>query len=285
MPDPSFLVIGAQKCGTTWLEQVISQHPRVCTAATKELHFFNRRFNYDKGLAWYRSQFKHCTDAIAVGEFTPNYLWNCPPEHEVRDDGVITHVAPLVREAYPDIKLIVSLRDPVDRAVSSYHHQILMRRVRPSQSILEVAHRHGIVTLGFYRDQIAEWLEYFDRSQFLFLVYEEDIARDRAATVARVFDFIGVDPNFLPSALDQRRGERSSDLFRRIHYVSPVLAKSVSRVVPAVQSIDWPPITVTDAERVQLRRAFIGLNDGLDDLIGRPIPWLPHYLAEGERAV
>lgn len=282
MPDPTFLVIGVQKCGTTWLEQMISQHPRVCTATTKEVHFFNRRENYAKGLSWYRSQFEGCQDALAVGEFTPNYLWNSPPEQEVRDQGVIAHVAPLVREAYPEVRLIVSLRDPVERAISSYHHQIHMRRVRPGQSILEVAHRHGIVTLGFYREQVAEWLEFFDRSQFLFLVYEEDIVRDCAATVARVFDFIGVDPDFLPSGVDQRRGERRSDLYRRIHYVSPVLAKGISRVVPAVRSMDWPPIRVTDAERAELRRAFVGVNDGLDDLVGRELPWLRHYLSGAE---
>lgn len=282
MPDPTFLVIGAQKCGTTWLEQMISQHPRVCTAATKEVHFFNLRANYEKGLLWYRRQFGDCEDAQAVGEFTPNYLWNSPPEHDVHNQGVIPHVAPLVREAYPDVRLIVSLRDPVERAISSYHHQIHMRRVRPGQSILEVAHRHGIVSLGFYRDQIAEWLEFFDRSQFLFLVYEEDIVREPAGTVARVFDFIGVDSDFLPSGIDQRRGERRSDLYRRIHFVSPALAKGVSRVVPAVRSIDWPPISVTDAERAELRRAFVGVNDGLDDLVGREISWLRHYLGESK---
>ncbi|RYJ02932.1 MAG: sulfotransferase, partial [Actinomycetales bacterium] len=57
MPAPTFLCIGAQKCGTTWLASAVAQHPEVGTGRKKELHFFDQRAAYERGLDWYESQF------------------------------------------------------------------------------------------------------------------------------------------------------------------------------------------------------------------------------------
>jgi hypothetical protein len=73
MPAPTFLCIGAQKCGTTWLATAVSQHPEVGTGRKKELHFFDQREAYARGLDWYESQFRTGPETRAVGEFTPNY--------------------------------------------------------------------------------------------------------------------------------------------------------------------------------------------------------------------
>ena len=75
MPAPTFLCIGAQKCGTTWLARAVKQHPQVSPGKKKELHFFNHRDAYEQGLDWYESQFRSRPQTRATGEFTPNYWW------------------------------------------------------------------------------------------------------------------------------------------------------------------------------------------------------------------
>ena len=72
---PTFLVLGAQKCGTTWLAKMVSQHPDVSVATKKEMHFFDKAYNYQKGLNWYEEQFDITSSTKAIGEFTPNYFW------------------------------------------------------------------------------------------------------------------------------------------------------------------------------------------------------------------
>jgi len=75
MPDPNYLVIGAQRCGTTWLAETLGQHPDIYVPRPKEIHFFNHSENYAKGIDWYRSRFPGYEGQRAVGEFTPNYFW------------------------------------------------------------------------------------------------------------------------------------------------------------------------------------------------------------------
>ena len=128
MPAPTFLCIGAQKCGTTWLAHAVKQHPEVATGRKKELHFFDSRDAYAKGLSWYEKQFSVGTPARAVGEFTPNYWWT---------EGTTTTnnwlgSAGRVADAYPDLQLVVCLRHPVDRAISAYFHHMKAGRYPPS---------------------------------------------------------------------------------------------------------------------------------------------------------
>ncbi len=127
---PTFLVIGAQKCGTNWIAQMLSQHPEVCVPSKKsyiffnkihkELHFFNKRQRYEYGLEWYKSWFKIAPSTRAAGEFTPNYLWTNERNNLTTKDEKSWNIPELVHKHYPNLKLIVSLRDPVERAISAY---------------------------------------------------------------------------------------------------------------------------------------------------------------------
>ena len=111
-PLPDFLVIGAQKSGTTSFFHYIAQHPKIFDHKAKELHFFD--LHYGRGAAWYRSQFPLLASVkkdSLVGEATPYYL--CHPHAPKRIHGLV-----------PDVKLIVLLRDPVDRAISHYFHEV-----------------------------------------------------------------------------------------------------------------------------------------------------------------
>ena len=135
----TFLVIGAQKSGTTWLFQMMRQHPEVAVAHPKEVDFFNRRANYEKGIDWYYTHFSTRSEHRAVGEVAPNCLWTEVDRAEVPEVSLMPNAPALVHGHFPDLKLIVSLRDPVRRAISAYLHQIRAGRISPSSQITDWA--------------------------------------------------------------------------------------------------------------------------------------------------
>ena len=125
---PDFLIIGTQRGGTTSLYHYLQAHPCIRPASTKEVHFFDTKFH--KGLAWYRGHFPTRIEQSSVnrlhghslmtGEATALYLFH-------------PHAPKRVAKALPFVKLIVLLRNPVDRALSHYYHAI----------------KHGYETLSF----------------------------------------------------------------------------------------------------------------------------------------
>src|SRR5438552_2173012 len=100
MGKPQFIIIGAQRCGTTSLYNYLIKHADVMPAATKEIHFFD--LNYRKGIDWYYSQFPDHYHGRITGEASPYYLFH-------------PHVAGRIKAALPGVKLIVLLRNPTDR--------------------------------------------------------------------------------------------------------------------------------------------------------------------------
>lgn len=275
MPRPTFLCVGSQKCGTTWLSGRVRQHPEVCTARQKEVHFFDHADKYPLGLSWYESQFECSSGARAIGEFSPNYFWTvggAPLPKANHSLGSAERIA----EAYPDIRLIVMLRDPVDRAVSGYYHNLRAGRSRPDQSVRDVVKAWpNVLELGRYDVNLARWFDLFPREAFLVLIYEEDVKPDAAKrlTIHRVFEHIGVDPSFVPNDLTARSNTRNSHFDMRARNAAPLMGR-VMRCLPAsVQS--WPmwDIPVSDDERAALAAEFAPGVARLEEMLGRELPW------------
>lgn len=271
--SPNFMVIGAQKCGTTWLSEMLRQHPDVFAPEVKELHFFNLRAQLNQGQAAYERNFEGYNGEKAVGEFTPNYLWQCANQQEIDEVGVVPDIARRIHEVYPDLKLIVCLRNPVDRAVSAYFHFVRSREVDPRASIFDVGHTHGIVSMGYYYSQISEWFRYFDRNQFLFVCYEDSIRTNKLDTLTRVFEFLDVDPSFEPTGVDDRFNIRAGSTYLHLNFRAPRIANSLSRAVPAVRDWNVPQIEVATHELDLLEGIYREANRGLSDLIGLSLPW------------
>jgi hypothetical protein len=259
MIAPSFMVIGAPKGGTTWLHANLSQHDNVFTGIRKEVNFFNH--NYDKGIGWYQRQYTGYSGERAIGDFSPGYFWP-------------TEVPRLIRKHYPDTRLIVTLRDPVDRTISAFYHNIRARRVSPSTRILDLKPDHPTFTIGFYDLHLERWFETFPRSQFLILFYEEDIVRKKEETLEAVFKFIDVDYWFKPRRLEAKQNSRYSHLAMRVNYYAPVLAKVAERVLPStfMNSDRWK-IPVENYEIEELGELFRKHNERLSKLLGRDLPW------------
>jgi len=106
---PSFLIIGTQKGGTTSLFHYLQKHPNVLSPEKKEIQYFS--WNYRRGLLWYRSFFPKKKNNKIAGEASPDYLFH-------------PYAAKRAYEYNPNFKIIVLLREPIDRALSQYHHEI-----------------------------------------------------------------------------------------------------------------------------------------------------------------
>ncbi|MFQ5523302.1 MAG: sulfotransferase domain-containing protein [Acidimicrobiia bacterium] len=195
---PSFLIIGAMKTGTTSLYHYLRHHPEVFMPETKELDFFVERRNWKLGIGWYEAQFAEAGAATAVGEASPNYT----KRHDDPD------VAARIADTLPDVRLIYLVRHPLERMVSMYRQTVADGvEARPIEEAF-AANRDYLLT-SMYAWQLEPYLERFPQEHILVLT-TESLRRQRAATVARVFEFLGVDPSWRPPSLDREvhRGNR-----------------------------------------------------------------------------
>ncbi len=188
MKLPNFMVIGAEKSGTTWLKHVLREHPELFIPSEKELHYFDVEDNFNKGLVWYSSFFEKSTKPFN-GEITPGYL-----THAVK-------VAPRIKEAFPAIKLIAILRNPIDRAWSNYQMNLADGKVTQSfESCIDT--HHIIISKGNYKRQLLPYMEIFSSDQLLVLNYDD--IKDAGTLVNRIFKFLGVTENFVPAKLEEK---------------------------------------------------------------------------------
>ncbi len=167
-----FLIIGAAKCATTWLQHSLTQTPAIYMPGP-ELHFFSRE--YDKGLAWYRDQFEGCEQAALIGEKSNSYL-------------TVPEAAQRIRDFAPNARLILQMRDPVQRAYSDYC--MLFRRGEVTDRIedyLNPAHAadQRFLSDGRYAHHLARFYDLFPAEQILLLAYE-DIRRNPTGNLEKV---------------------------------------------------------------------------------------------------
>lgn len=282
---PAFLVIGAQRAGTTTLFDQLLQHPDIqgpvksrgeLTWARKEIHFFDERFLL--GANWYRSFFPLAVSRrwararggdIVAGEATPYYIF-----HPLVPERVAATI--------PDVRLIAILRDPVERAYS--HYQMMWRSKREELSFEEALeaeagrlaseaeleagttrfrigtgerrkhyhHRHhAYFARGLYADQLERWYAHFPREQLLVLTME-DLSSRHAETIGHALDFLDVRPLDLGSppqanraAYEPMRRETRAELERRYAEPNARLAELLGR------DFDWAAESETAPARAR----------------------------------
>ena len=279
---PTFLIIGAQRAGTTTLFAHVRRHPDVeppradgpSVNSLKELHFFDE--NYWRGTGWYRAFFPLVASQLAAqlrgrrmicGEATPYYLFH-------------PQVPKRVAETIPNARLIALLRNPVERAYSHYQHERklgmedlsfeaaveaeterlagleeALAKVKPERTKegRRIHHHHfhrAYVNRSLYANQLERWLAYFPREQLLVLRSEDFLARPDE-TFGEVFAFLGVRPWKVPG----------------------YEARNVSSYAP-----------IDPALRARLEQQFAEANARLSQLLGRELAWAPATEAQA-RAV
>jgi Sulfotransferase domain len=183
MPPPlaTFVVIGPGKAGTTWMYSLLKAHPEVCVAAAKETMFFDTY--YHKGIDWYHQFYPSCSGWKAVGEVCNSYI--------------LSEEAPARMRAYnPALKLIASLRNPIDRAFSNY--LFFLRNAQVAGSFEDaLAVRPDLLTQGLYARHLERYLAQFPSDQLLMLAFD-DLQRDSLAFARQLLAFIEVDGEFVP---------------------------------------------------------------------------------------
>ena len=201
---PDFLIIGAEKSGTTSLYQYLVQHPNVYPARGKEIYFFDKKFS--KGVNWYRLFFPFIwknffNKKFITGEATPRYF-NHP-------------LAPKrIAKLMPKVKIIILLRNPIDRAYSHYQMEWDYRREKLTfeKAIQEEEKRiegefekmekienyyspkyywFSHLTAGMYINQIKRWMQFFEKEQFL-IIKSEDLYEGPSSTFNQVLKFLNL---------------------------------------------------------------------------------------------
>lgn len=191
---PDFIIIGAGKCGTTSLYKYLDRHPQIFLPNKKELRFFDKNFNY--GWEWYLSQFPSICDRpdLFTGEASPSYLF-------------LPHVAQRIKDFAPQTKLIVMLRNPVDRSISNYYQnkkagqqyktlaatiqQEILRLDRKTEQ--QLSYGSGLLSQSLYFYKLKRWMKIFPKDRFLILISEKFFANP-ATSLQQVFKFLDL-PN------------------------------------------------------------------------------------------
>ncbi|MGH3473198.1 MAG: sulfotransferase domain-containing protein [Nocardioidaceae bacterium] len=180
---PSFLYIGTSKAGSTWLFNALSIHPEVFLASNKGLYYFDQHF--DNGEPWYLDQFADSGDRVAAGEISHSYLSS--PDAPAR-----------IVAMNPAMRLLVCLREPVDRAFSDYLDLLKNMQYDGSfEGALQEFPR--LVERGHYASHLRHYLEAFPREQ-IHVGFFDDLRSDPQAYAEGVFRFLGVTPLMLPPA-------------------------------------------------------------------------------------
>lgn len=268
MTQPTFLIIGAQKAGTTWLAQMLRHHPDVYMSQT-EIHFFDKQYNFIKSMEWYKGHFDNAAGEHAIGEKTPDYLW-------ANGNGVEGHLPDVHRNIHkylPDVKLILLLRNPVDRAISSVNHIIRSRRISPLHKIDDLllgkkrhlVEGHGVIAKGMYYSQIKAYLEYFDRNQILVLFFEECLMENTSLGLKSVCEFLGVNPSFIfRNDTKKVNADPRSRLRLALDYYLPFMEKHTHIIDRYLPSSSRPSKSTIS----RLYRLYAEENERLFELIG-----------------
>ena len=201
---PSFIIVGAQKAGTTSLYKYLTQHPEIKSTLLKEVHYFD--LNYDKPLSWYESFYpSKRDDKIITGEASPYYMF---------------HPLAIQRIAKFDstLKIIVLLRDPAKRAISHYYHEVRKGREKLGmRKAFEAEHdrlkgelekieknpsynsnnyqRYSYQSRGIYVDQIKKIKDRFEDNNIM-IIDSVEFFNQTKSTVQRVIEFVGVNNEF-----------------------------------------------------------------------------------------
>lgn len=215
----NFLIVGAQKSGTTALASFLGWHPEICIPPLKEMHFFDTKFDRHttdeaRELA-YHAEFTNYAGERIIGEATPSYLF-------------FPYVAERIHRYNPQMKLIGILRNPVERAISQHAMELSRGREtlplgralalegwrifrRRKETNPGTAKRwHAYLRRGFYSRQIEHLWRYFPREQTRFIL-SEDLAKRHDATLAEIQRFLGVEkPDLIAPQERVFEGEKKS---------------------------------------------------------------------------
>ena len=289
---PNFLIVGVQKAGTTSIYNYLQEHPQVYMSLIKETNFLEKDWenlppeqqnkNGIVTLEKYAELFANVKDEIAIGEASPNYLFH----HESS--------AARIKKYVPNAKLIVVLRNPVERAYSDYlmHIRDAIGYRSLSEQIKHSSHKSFILRKGFYYESIKYYLEQFGQAQVKIFFYE-DLCENPQVFMQEVYQYIGVNDNFLPNTTRKAqvakipKNKNINNLLQRKNPLRNTAANILKTVMPiearqklrdrliSLNSQTKQQAPLSAEERQQLIELYREDILQLQDLVGRDLSkWL-----------
>ena len=278
---PNLVVIGGLKCGTTSLHHYLNLHPEIAMSRPKELNFFVAELNWQLGSRWYAG---HFDAAVRVrGETSPHYT-NRP-----RFGGVAERMRETLGE---DARLVYMVRDPVERLLSHYLHNVGGGYERRGLAEAIADERSAYVTRGLYAYQLEPYLSTFGADRVL-VIASDELSDEREATMRRAFEFCGVDPGFRSEQFERQwetgtaktrsrfrlldravrmPGLRALD--RNFDRLPEGLRWAVERIVHDPGSGPGPKPWLDPSHEARLRELFRADVERLEELCGRRFGWL-----------
>jgi len=260
---PNFLIIGAPRSGTDFLFYSLAAHPKICIARKREVHFFDR--NYDKETFWYEQFFSHCSTSQYIGEKTANYLIN--PDCAKR-----------IKETLGEVKLIVILRNPIERLYSHYRNWVGLRRIDLQTSFRKFIHLHPeILAMGNYYDLLKRYLAYFEMKHILVIFFEK-LIKFPSRIYNEVLAFLSINDKYqlkefkkynVAKKIYRFRGYTLSQ--RDLKIVEKLLPKSLALKLLAFLEYKFQPISAED--KIFLREYYREQNEKLFNLLNIHKDW------------
>jgi len=209
-----FIGVGVPRAGTTWIYECLKEHPQICVSSTKETYFFNHLKNSEQLFENYKQFFKKCDAQKIKGEFSTTYLYNTQAMH-------------LIKKYFPQTKLIVSLRNPIERAYSYYFH------IKSEQLFNDTFEEYlkknpEIINHGKYDYHLKKYLKHLDKNQILILFYQ-DIKNNPSKTIKKLYNFLEVDDSFVPYKLNKQINPSDKSVYK-ISFINPLQLNKLKNI-------------------------------------------------------
>lgn len=276
MPEPgrlpTFLVIGAMRCGTTGLARSLGAHPDAFVAVEKEVHFFDRQF--DRGIDWYASRFTGAGDVASVGEATQTYLYD-----QVSLDRIV--------ETLPEVRMVVLLRQPVDRAWSHYWLNrglgsepldfAAAIEAEPERLARDRADRftYSYLDRGRYAGQLDEVVARVGPERLHVELFDD--LRDRPEeTFKRICAFLGLEP-MVTDVVGNQVNQQVQFRSLRLRQMAKRLPRPAARVIGRLNTRPGEYPEIDRALWCRLTEELAPELDRLESVLGRSLPpaWRP----------
>ena len=199
-----FIGVGAPRCGTTWIAECLMEHPEICFPYTKELNFFSKtRANNTKseyeisGIEGYYKLFENCDGEKKKGEFSTYYM-------------IDKNAAEIIKKHFPEIKIIIALRNPVDRAFSDYKNvKYIHLKEKDDFETAFFKFDKGLDSYserGKYYLQLKKYFENFPKKNIKIIILE-DVEKNPEKILKELYEFLEVDNLFVPSIINKKSNE------------------------------------------------------------------------------
>jgi len=272
MKLPNFLIVEAQKCGTTSLYEILTAHPEVGMSIIKKINYFTFEKKYKKGLNYYETYFNDIdNDKLVIGEASPGYI--CTPGVPER-----------IKSDLDKIKIVIILRDPIKRAYSQYwdNRRHLNEHLSEEEIVdkyLEVNYsqgRRGYFSRGVYAPQVKKYFDLFGRENVCVMILEK-LVKNQTDQLHELYEFLGINKlkglQSLPKPVNSSVVWKNPiyQLFFKHHSWAKFLPKRGKRLI-FVGDVEKYNYSIPSGKILEkLKNFYEPHNNQLSNLINRPL--------------